>query len=145
MRAGGGRRIGLVGKAGRAADRLAIGSSFACLVHCLLLPLAIAFAPALARLGGATESLHLLMFLIAVPASALAMLAGYRRHGLIIPALMALAGLVLIGGGALGGFRLAIETSVTVAGSLLLAAAHLWNIRARRARGSTRGAMLPRS
>jgi hypothetical protein len=46
---------------------------------------------------------------------------------------MALAGLALIGGGALGGFRLAVETSITVAGSLVLATARLLNVRASRA------------
>lgn len=131
MSVGSGDPGGAAISSGRAADRLAIGSSVACLVHCLVLPLAIAVAPALARVVGATESLHLAIFLIAVPASALAMLAGYRRHGLVVPALMALIGLALIGAGALAGLRFAIETSVTVAGSLVLAAAHLWNLRAR--------------
>lgn len=131
MRVGNGDSGSAILGAGRAVDRLAIGSSVACLIHCLVLPLAIAIAPALAKMVRATEGLHLLIFLFAVPASALAMLAGYRRHGLIIPALMALLGLALIGAGALAGVRFAIESSVTVAGSLVLAAAHLWNLRAR--------------
>jgi hypothetical protein len=119
---------------GRAADRLAIGASAACLVHCLALPLAIAVAPALARWADASESLHLLIFFLAVPISAVAMLAGFRRHGLIIPLLLAVTGLAMIGVGALAGFGLAVEIGATVVGSLILAAAHLWNLRAGRSR-----------
>ena len=130
---GNGRRLDGGWRLRPVADRFAIGSSAACLIHCLLLPLAIAFAPGLASVIGANENLHLLIFMLAVPASALAMLAGYRRHALIVPGMAALAGLGLIGAGALGGFRLAIETSVTIAGSILLAAAHLWNLRANKA------------
>ena len=117
------------------ADRFAIGSSFACLAHCLLLPLAIAFVPALGRVAGATEGLHLLIFIVAVPISALAMIAGYWRHGLLVPAAMAGVGLLLLGVGAVGSLRLAMELSVTVAGSLLLAIAHFANLRANRRPG----------
>jgi hypothetical protein len=46
-------------------------------------------------------------------------------------------GLVLIGLGALAGFRLALETGVTVIGSLLLAVGHLrnWRLRTRMIQG----------
>jgi hypothetical protein len=71
-------------RAARTADRFAIGSSVACLLHCLLLPIAIAVAPGMARLAGATEGPHLLIFLLAIPASAMAMLGGYRRHGWVV-------------------------------------------------------------
>lgn len=70
------------------------------------------------------------------------MLAGYSRHGLIIPGLIAFIGLLLIGTGALAGFRIVVETSVTVMGSLTLAAAHLWNLRASRASAQPAGAGL---
>lgn len=112
-------------------DGAAIAVSFACLVHCLLLPLLFALLPAASQAFGLPEFFHLAAFLFAVPASGLAMTAGYRLHGALLPALMGAIGLVLIGLGALGGFELMLETGVTVAGSLLLAVGHVRNWRLR--------------
>ena len=120
------------------ADGTAVGASLLCLIHCLLLPLVIALFPALGGLIALPEILHVLLFAAAVPVSALAIMAGYRRHGAMLPGSIAVAGLVLIGIGALAGLPLLIETSVTVAGSLALALGHLWNWRipeVRRCRG----------
>lgn len=122
-----------------AADKAALGASALCLVHCLGLPVLIALSPAIASLLDAAEGVHLLVFLFAVPVSAMAMVAGHRRHGLVVPAVLAAIGLGLIGVGALGGLRLLWETGVTVAGSLLLALAHLRNLRASRGRTQPAG------
>jgi hypothetical protein len=108
-------------------DAVAIGASLACLVHCLVLPLLLALLPALTRVVAVPESFHLGAFLFAIPASAWAMHTGYRHHGALFPALFGAIGLLLLGGGALGGFDLAIETGVTVLGSLVLASAHWVN------------------
>lgn len=108
-------------------DAVAIGASMACLVHCLLLPLLLAVLPALTRIVAVPESFHVLAFLFAIPASAWAMRAGYRHHGTVLPMLFGGLGLALLGGGALGGFELAVETGVTVLGSVVLACAHLAN------------------
>jgi len=89
----------------------------------------IAFVPALGSLAGVPESAHLLLFLAAVPISAVAILAGYRRHGALLPGAIALLGLVLIGAGALAGLPFLVETSVTVLGSVALAFGHLCNWR----------------
>lgn len=112
-------------------DGLAIGASAACLVHCLLLPILIAVLPAASEYLGVPESFHTATFLFAVPASALAMRTGYRHHGIVLPAALALVGLVLLGVGALAGFRLFLETGVSVVGSLILAIGHLENWRLR--------------
>jgi hypothetical protein len=114
-------------------DAVAIGASFACLVHCLLLPLLFAALPALTRVVAVPESFHIAAFLFAIPASAWAMRAGHRHHGALLPAVFGAIGLLLLGGGALGGFDLAVETGVTVLGSLLLASAHWvnWSLRRR--------------
>jgi hypothetical protein len=85
---------------GRMADGTAVGASVLCLFHCLLLPLAIALFPALGGLIGLPEGLHALLFAAAVPVSALAIVAGYRRHGAMLPGSIAAAGLVLFGVGA---------------------------------------------
>lgn len=117
------------GEAQKAAwlDAVAIGASFACLVHCLALPLLFALLPALARSVAVPESFHLAAFLVAVPASAWAMRAGYRHHGAALPALIGAIGLLLLGLGVWAGLRPATETGVTVLGSLVLAWAHLLN------------------
>lgn len=75
------------------------------------------------------ESFHLLAILFALPASAFAMRMGYLRHGAALPALLAACGLTLLALGALAGMSALTETGLTVAGSLLLASAHLGNWR----------------
>jgi hypothetical protein len=121
----------------KAADGTAVGLSFLCLVHCLLLPIILALFPALGGLVDLPEWLHLLLFALSVPLSSLATVAGYRRHGARMPGAIAACGLLLIGTGALAGLPLLLETSVTVAGSLLLAAGHICNWRIRRKRPRT--------
>lgn len=116
------------------ADGTAVGASILCLIHCLFLPIAIALFPALGGLIGLPESLHVLLFIVAVPVSALAIAAGYRRHGAMLPGAIAVAGLAMIGVGALAGLPLLVETSITVMGSLALAFGHLWNWRIPEAR-----------
>lgn len=111
-------------------DGAAIGASMLCLIHCLALPVLIALLPALAGLLAVPEGFHLAALAFALPASALALATGYRRHGLILPALIGASGLALLGWGALGGHDLAIETGLSVIGSLTLAAGHVWNWRA---------------
>ncbi len=108
-------------------DRLAIGASAACFAHCLMLPFLIAALPATARVLSLPEEAHLIAFAFAVPVSAWAVLRGYRHHGVMYPALLALTGLSLLGIGALAGLTPITETAVTVAGSVLLAGAHLRN------------------
>lgn len=114
-------------------DAAAIGASFACLVHCLLLPLVLALAPAASHLVQLPDYLHAAVFFFALPVSALAMLRGYRRHGLRLPAVVGALGLILIGAGAAGGLWTLTETGLTVAGSALLAIGHAinWKLKAR--------------
>lgn len=111
------------------ADRTAITVSVLCLVHCLLLPVAIALVPAAAGWLEVPEGFHLLTVAVAIPVSAIAIVAGHRRHGLLIPGLAAAIGLGLIALGAIAGFREIAETIVTVLGSVLLAVGHLYNWR----------------
>lgn len=120
-------------------DLASIGASFACLVHCLLPPLLLAIAPALAGLFELPEYFHLAAILFAMPASALAMSAGFRRHGAILPATVAAFGLALLLIGTLAGLPAFKETGFSVAGSLLLAGAHLrnWRLAARATRKRT--------
>jgi hypothetical protein len=115
------------------ADRLGIGASVLCLLHCLALPFALT---AVAGWSGADHgTFHVLAALTALPLAALAAWPGYkvhrRRH---------VAGLFVLGGLLIAG-ALPAETwighdghiGLTVAGSLLLVGGHVrnWNLRAR--------------
>lgn len=125
-------------RAGSWLDLLAIGASGACLLHCLLLPLAFALLPAASRFIELPESFHVAAFVTAVPASALAIISGYRRHGAFQPGLIAAPGLLLIGIGALGGLNLVLESGFSVLGSVVLAVGHLTNWRLRVSRSARR-------
>ncbi|TYT26554.1 MerC domain-containing protein [Luteimonas viscosa] len=112
-------------------DASAIGLSGLCLAHCLLLPVGAAMLPALAAAAEA-EWLHLLFVAIALPLAMVALGRAHRRRPL--PGalwLLAASGLAGLLAGAIGWPAHALETPSTIAGSLLLAAAHGWNWRRR--------------
>lgn len=113
-------------------ERAALGASFICLVHCLALPIAIAALPALGSLLPSDTNFHLGMLAFAVLASGYTLTSGQAQHGRSAPLLTGLFGLfgLVIGVLAFGGTWL--ETAFTVAGALLLAAAHIANLRLRR-------------
>ena len=123
-----------ISRARPGSDGLAVGLSLLCLVHCLALPLIAAAIPALANVLELPESAHLVLLLLAVPVSAFALVRGYRHHGAMLPALFGGVGLALLAAGVFAASTEAMETGLTVAGGLLLAAAHLrnWKLRARR-------------
>jgi hypothetical protein len=100
-----------------------------CLVHCLVLPLAAALLPALGAWARA-EWVHVLFVAIAAPLAIVALMR--PAHGRAAPRpMLALGGLgvLCLAIGAFG--PEAIDTPVTVAGSLALVSAHLWNWRRR--------------
>lgn len=117
----------------RLYDSIAIGASALCLVHCLLLPMAMLLVPTLAALLTIPESFHAAVFAIAVPTSLAALWLGYRRHRFRRPALLAAIGLALLGAGLLAALSERAETALTVLGSILLALGHVQNWGALRA------------
>lgn len=124
---------GVSGGRGHWLDGFAVCASAACMVHCLGLPLLFAALPALATRFDLGEGFHLVMLLIALPTSALALVGGWRRHRAFVPLVVGAAGLALMALGVVFSSREALETAVTVAGSLMLAGAHIVNWRYRRA------------
>lgn len=111
-------------------DRLAIGLSALCLVHCLALPVALLFAPALEAVVLGTESpFHWVLLGLALPVSGYALWHGYRHHGYRNPLLLGLAGLFIMLLAVAHVLSERLETPLTVVGVLALLAAHLGNIR----------------
>lgn len=121
--------------AGRLLDGSAIGLSGLCLAHCLLLLVAAALLQALGP-WAEREWVHVLFVAIAAPLSALALLTrtkGGRRVGPVLA--LAAGGLLLLVLGAFAVEGKAVETGLTVVGSLGLARAHIWNWQRRTACG----------
>ncbi|MBL7649736.1 MAG: MerC domain-containing protein [Candidatus Hydrogenedentes bacterium] len=113
-------------------DKIAIGLSALCAVHCLILPLIAGLLPALAALTGSHVHFHTLMLVAVLPLSSFALGAGWLRHRDAAVLALGLTGLILIVVAATVGHDLpseAAERWTTVAGSLLLALAHLRNYR----------------
>lgn len=120
----------------RLFDALGVGLSFACLIHCLALPLLLLLAPALAAWLSLPEWIHAAILLLAAPAAIAAMSSGWRGHRRAGPAALATAGLALLTLGLVahgGGLGLADADAAdrwfTSAGAIALAAAHLANWR----------------
>ena len=112
----------------------AVSASLLCLAHCLALPLLIAALPALSTVLAVPESFHLWVLAFAVPASGAALVSGRVHHGMDWPLATGAIGLAALAIGAILLGTSPAETPVTVAGSLLLAAAHVGNWRLRRSR-----------
>ncbi|NJC34679.1 hypothetical protein GGR88_002193 [Sphingomonas jejuensis] len=110
-------------------DSLAIGASFLCLVHCLVLPILIVLLPALAAFLTVPAGFHLAAFAFAVPASAVALWVGFRRHRRSAPAVFILPGLLLLALALVAAPTALVETILTVAGALLLSVGHALNWR----------------
>ena len=108
-------------------DGAAASVSLLCLVHCLALPLIIAALPALSQVLTVPEGFHRGMALVALPASAVALLSGFRRHRSARAMALAVGGLGAIGWAAFCAETAAAELVVTVLGSVLVSAAHVVN------------------
>lgn len=111
-------------------DRMAIGLSLVCLVHCLALPVIVLIAPALGSVVVGTESpVHWVLLCLALPVSGYALWHGYRHHHDRGALLLGGAGLALMLTAVSHLIAPSLETPLTVVGVLALLAAHLRNIR----------------
>ena len=109
-------------------DGFALCASSLCTLHCLGLPLLFALLPALASRVDPGESFHIVMLALAVPTSLFALIKGRQRSGKS-PIFMGILGLMLMAAGAFLTRESLSEAALTVAGSALLAAAHILNWR----------------
>lgn len=114
-------------------DRIAIGLSAVCLVHCLAVPVIVAVLPIAAVTFGNDQHFHGLMLWLVVPTSTVAFGLGYRLHRRAGLVAAGAAGVAILAAAAIYGhtaWREAVEVGVSVAGSLLLGTAHWLNFRA---------------
>jgi hypothetical protein len=111
-------------------DKSALTLSGLCLVHCLAGSLLLTvFALSGDWLG---HNVHLVGLLLAMPLAAVALWRGVKLHGRIGVALLGMVGIALMALSLLVSHGELAEVVVSVIGVCLLAAAHLWNLRASR-------------
>lgn len=111
-------------------DRLALLFSAVCLVHCLLLPVAVTLLPILGATLFTHEQFHQIMLLVVLPTSLGAFALGCREHRQSSVAVIGGIGLTLLiiaafaVGSAWGDHA---EQVITIIGGLVLAVAHIRN------------------
>ena len=112
-------------------DGVAIAGSVLCLLHCLALPLIVAWLPALSDWLSWPESVHLWILLAALPLSLFTLWRHALREGRPGPFLFGVPGLSIMGCALLFEGD-AVEPFITSAGTLTLATAHILNWQGRR-------------
>jgi hypothetical protein len=111
-------------------DKIAVGLSGLCLLHCLLLPFLVALLPFLGEFDG--DHLHTELLFFVIPVSVIALAIGFRRHGRISIIVSGTVGLVVLILGALvvhDLYGLLADRMMTVTGSFILAFTHYRNFR----------------
>ncbi len=118
-------------------DFVGVVLSGSCLVHCLLLPVAVVAAPSLAIWLGETESsVHWSLFAVALVVSGWALYTGFRRHRVALVMVVGAVGLLVMGVAAAHLFGRAPEAALTLLGASIVALAHVVNLRLSLPRGS---------
>lgn len=110
-------------------DSLAVAFSAICLVHCLLLPVALTLLPVFGVVLS-HGAFHQLMLIVVLPVSVIALGIGCRRHRSGSVAVLGGLGLGLLIFAALALHTLwgqHLERNITIAGGLILAIAHVQN------------------
>ena len=113
-------------------DKMAIGLSVACAIHCLVLPILILMLPTITALKLDNEAFHLWMVVAVIPCSIYALFLGCKQHNrrrLIFLTFIGLAMLLLallLGEERIGG---AGEKIMTLVGASIVALGHWRNFR----------------
>lgn len=111
-------------------DKSAMTLSALCIVHCLGGALLATFVAASS--GWLGHNVHLVGLALALPLAGFALWRGVRSHGRAGVAVLGALGIGIMALSVFAGHGAASEIVLSVAGVSLLAAAHLWNIRASR-------------
>lgn len=116
-------------------DKLAIGLSALCVIHCLAMPVLLIILPTLgAILADGHELFHQVILFFVLPVGLFALIAGYLHHHTRTVLISGCAGLGLLLLTALFGRDYLGETaeiSLTVAASIMIAVAHTRNFQLR--------------
>ena len=113
-------------------DKIAIGLSIACVIHCFLVPSFIILSPAFLSIELDNELIHYLMLFLVFPISMIALSNGFKNHKRISCLLIGMTGLlilicaVLFGGSILGHTG---EKALTLIGAIILSIAHYKNFK----------------
>ena len=114
-------------------DKIAIGLSIACVIHCFLVPSFIILSPAFLSIELDNELIHYLMLFLVFPISMIALSNGFKNHKMISYFLIGMTGLlilicaVLFGESFLGHTG---EKALTLIGAIILSIAHYKNFKA---------------
>jgi len=113
-------------------DRIGIGASTLCLIHCVLTPLLLGALPLLNLSVLHDERVHQALAVFIVVTCGFALIPGFRRHRRASPVGAAVVGVAfLLAGAFLHGppWGEALETPLTIAGGISMVLAHLLNLR----------------
>jgi len=112
-------------------DKLAIGLSMACVIHCFFAPAVVIFAYGVSAFTIESELIHYLLLMLAAPISLFALSIGYKNHQTISFLITGILGLTIL--------ILAVllenilgesgERGFTIVGSMILAFSHYKNHR----------------
>ena len=119
-----------------AGDKAAIGLSFACALHCLMVPLFLAIFPSSTLSGLGDERIHLGLLALIIPISAFSLTLGCRMHRNLTVVAVGVTGICILCLSALlahdmGGKSL--ETAGTLLGSGIVGLIHALNFKSCRA------------
>ena len=112
------------------ADILGIGLSVLCLIHCLAIPVFIAFAPVILKNLPGDDATHRALAVVIAFVGFLAFRSGYKLHRRRWLLWLFSLGLLLISVAAALGEEILTgygEAAITVVGGILLVTAHLFN------------------
>ncbi len=113
-------------------DRFAIALSGLCLLHCLVIPVVLALAPAFSGFVLGTETtVHWVFLGLAVPTSIWALWRGYRRCHHLRALVLGIAGLLVMFLGVSHLFDPSLEVPLTLVGVTMVVVAHVLNLRTR--------------
>jgi hypothetical protein len=113
------------------ADRIGFAASFLCALHCALVPVLLAVAPAVGMKLGGWLDLDQAFVVFATLLGATTLTLGWRRHRAFRAWALLVPGLLLVWAGAFTALHNhgLLHALVMTGGGLLLAGAHLLNLR----------------
>ena len=119
-----------------AGDKVAIGLSLACALHCLVTPVIVSLYPSVIAAGLQDERIHLILITFVIPISAFSLTMGCRRHKQLPAVSLGAAGIFALILSALLGHKVggeSLEVAGTLLGSGLVACSHVLNFKLCRA------------